>query len=257
MSAADALRHIGPLRGPILWQPPPEPITWTLPKPMVHAGMRYDSVKLGAPTSEDVLKATAVRGAAPLEVTLRIIESASAVPYDVLKQQPHWFNQQIADYLRRSWARQPPTFGDLARRETRRGAGRSRAGSGRGRGSVQGHRRAGSGSSAATLIALALSGELEILAARAGRFYGDGLRWALALPLPALLRWVRLISRASERKVRGSGGRSHRAMPPDKRAVSSASGCAVHASSNSHAQRGTSWMPRPDLGRPHPVTVSS
>jgi len=99
MSAADALRHIGPVRGPILWQPPPEPITWTLPKPTVHAGMRYDSVKLGAPTTEDVLKATAVRGAAPLEVTLRIIESASAVPYDVLKQQPHWFNQQIADYL--------------------------------------------------------------------------------------------------------------------------------------------------------------
>ena len=71
-------------------------MTWALPKPMLHAGMRYDSVTLGAPTSKDVLKATAVRGAAPLEVTLRIIESASAVPYDVLKLQPHWFNQQVA-----------------------------------------------------------------------------------------------------------------------------------------------------------------
>jgi len=34
-------------------------------------------------------------------VTLRMVESASAenVPYDVLKKQPHWFNQQISDYL--------------------------------------------------------------------------------------------------------------------------------------------------------------
>jgi len=47
------------------------------------------------------LKATAVHGASGLDVTLRMLESASAehVPYDVLKVQPHWFNQQIADYL--------------------------------------------------------------------------------------------------------------------------------------------------------------
>ncbi len=32
-----------------------------------------------------------------------------------------------------------------------------------------------------------------MLVARVGRFYGDGLRWALSLPLPALLRWHSLI----------------------------------------------------------------
>lgn len=46
---------------------------------------------------------------------------------------------------------------------------------------------------AACLIGLARSGELEISAARVGRFYGDGLCWALALPLPALLRRASLI----------------------------------------------------------------
>ena len=40
-------------------------------------------------------------GCVGLDVTLRMVESASAenVPYDVLKKQPHWFNQQISDYL--------------------------------------------------------------------------------------------------------------------------------------------------------------
>ena len=83
------------------WTPVPEPQTWTLPKPEMHGGIQYDTLTVGAPTSEDVMKATAVAGASGLDVTLRMIESASAqhVPYDVLKKQPHWFNQQIADYL--------------------------------------------------------------------------------------------------------------------------------------------------------------
>jgi len=83
------------------WVPVPEPITWTLPKPQMSGGMQYSTLTVGAPTSEDVLKATAVHGATGLDVTLRMLESASAehVPYDVLKVQPHWFNQQIADYL--------------------------------------------------------------------------------------------------------------------------------------------------------------
>ena len=83
------------------WTPVPEPITWTLPKPVMHGGVRYETLTMSAPTSEDVLKATAVQGASGLEVTLRIIESASAehVPYDVLKQQPQWFNQQVSDYM--------------------------------------------------------------------------------------------------------------------------------------------------------------
>jgi hypothetical protein len=83
------------------WIPVPEPQTWTLPKPTTHGGIQYLTLTLGAPTSEDVLKATAVQGASGLEVTLRIIESASAehVPYDVLKKQPQWFNQQVSDYM--------------------------------------------------------------------------------------------------------------------------------------------------------------
>ena len=83
------------------WVPVPEPIVWTLPKPQMSGGLQYTTLTVGAPTSEDVLKATAVHGASGLDVTLRMLESASAehVPYDVLKVQPHWFNQQIADYL--------------------------------------------------------------------------------------------------------------------------------------------------------------
>src|ERR1700691_4230449 len=85
----------------IAWTPVPEPQSWPLAKPMMHGGIHYATVTLGAPTSEDVLKATAVSGASGLDVTLRMIESASAehVPYDVLKRQPHWLNQQIADYM--------------------------------------------------------------------------------------------------------------------------------------------------------------
>lgn len=83
------------------WVPVPEPIVWTLPKPQMSGGLQYTTLTVGAPTSEDVLKATAIHGATGLDVTLRMLESASAehVPYDVLKVQPHWFNQQIADYL--------------------------------------------------------------------------------------------------------------------------------------------------------------
>ena len=32
-----------------------------------------------------------------------------------------------------------------------------------------------------------------VLSARVGRFYGEGLRWALSLPLPELLYWYRLM----------------------------------------------------------------
>ena len=85
----------------IPWTPVPEPQEWTLPKPMMLNGVHYAKLTIGAPTSEDVLKATAVSGASGMDVTLRMIESASAenIPYDVLKKQPHWFNQQISDYM--------------------------------------------------------------------------------------------------------------------------------------------------------------
>ena len=85
----------------IPWTPVPEPIEWPLPKPATFNGIHYAKLTIGAPTSEDVLKATSVSGASGMDVTLRMIESASAerIPYDVLKKQPHWFNQQISDYM--------------------------------------------------------------------------------------------------------------------------------------------------------------
>jgi hypothetical protein len=84
-----------------VWIPVPEPISWPLPKPQMSGGMHYATLTVGAPTSEDVLKATAIHGATGLDVTLRMVESASAehVPYDVLKVQPHWFTQQVSDYI--------------------------------------------------------------------------------------------------------------------------------------------------------------
>jgi hypothetical protein len=36
-----------------------------------------------------------------------------------------------------------------------------------------------------------------------GRFYGEGVRWAMALPMPALLRWVDLMPRIMERERGG------------------------------------------------------
>ncbi len=56
---------------------------------------------------------------------------------------------------------------------------------------------------ASVLIELARSGALEIAAARVGRFYGDGLLWAMALTLPALLRWAELIPKVQERERGG------------------------------------------------------
>jgi hypothetical protein len=35
-----------------------------------------------------------------------------------------------------------------------------------------------------------------------GRFYGDGLRWALSLKLPALLRWAELMGEVAARERR-------------------------------------------------------
>jgi hypothetical protein len=40
---------------------------------------------------------------------------------------------------------------------------------------------------------LARSDALATAAAVVGRFYGEGLRWALALPLPELIRWQKLM----------------------------------------------------------------
>jgi hypothetical protein len=83
------------------WTPVPEPVTWTLPKPLPSGGLTYATVTVGAPTAGDIMAATAVSGASGVDVTLRMIEAASAehVPYEVLKQQPSWLIEQISDYF--------------------------------------------------------------------------------------------------------------------------------------------------------------
>jgi len=121
----------------------------------------------------------------------------------VLKVQPHWFNQQIADYLEEFVARRPRPFGELAGHAAHGRVGRGRGRGFGGRASGEGRRHAGGSSGAGLLILLARSGELEIHAAKVGRFYGDGLRWALALPLSALLRWASLMPRITERERGG------------------------------------------------------
>jgi hypothetical protein len=42
--------------------------------------------------------------------------------------------------------------------------------------------------------------ELRIIAAKLGRFYGDGLSWALALPVDELIRWHHLIPTVMEKE---------------------------------------------------------
>jgi hypothetical protein len=48
------------------------------------------------------------------------------------------------------------------------------------------------------LCEFAQSDALAVAAAIVGRFYGDGLRWAMALPLPELWRWRNLIGHVRE-----------------------------------------------------------
>jgi hypothetical protein len=42
--------------------------------------------------------------------------------------------------------------------------------------------------------------EIEILAARVGRFYGESLSWALALPIQRLLHWAGLMAEVRARE---------------------------------------------------------
>ena len=58
----------------------------------------------------------------------------------------------------------------------------------------------GIGAGARLLIALSCSGELEVLAARVGRFYGDGFRWAPGLPVPELVHYGVLMAEVLQRE---------------------------------------------------------
>lgn len=83
------------------WTPPPEPVTWTLPKPIDHNGVRYTTVTLRAPLVEDVLKASALQGASPYDMTRRLIAAVSVeqLPDDVALKIPDWMAGQMSGYL--------------------------------------------------------------------------------------------------------------------------------------------------------------
>jgi hypothetical protein len=48
------------------------------------------------------------------------------------------------------------------------------------------------------LIAAAEAGHIHVCAGLVARFYGEGVRWALSLPLPELFRWRDLIPRVRD-----------------------------------------------------------
>jgi hypothetical protein len=77
----------------------PEPVTWNLRTPIQHAGMTYEQVTLRAATVEQMMKATAVRGASNLEVACRLIETISGVPYEAVRKLPEWMLGQMTEYL--------------------------------------------------------------------------------------------------------------------------------------------------------------
>jgi hypothetical protein len=83
------------------WTAPPEPVTWDLPKPLVFGSVTYATITLRAATAGDILKATAVRGASGMEVTLRLIANISGegVPYEALSGLPAWIVDQMSSYL--------------------------------------------------------------------------------------------------------------------------------------------------------------
>jgi hypothetical protein len=111
---------------PTNWTPVPEPVTWPLPKPLPHGGMTYAQATVGAPTAGDIMAATAVSGASGMDVALRVIEAASAerVPYEVLKQQPHWWLEQVSEYFN-AFAGAPAPGPLEAWREARRAAAKA------------------------------------------------------------------------------------------------------------------------------------
>jgi hypothetical protein len=82
------------------WIPPPEPVTWTI-RPVSHGGTTYKTVTLRAPTSEDILKASANSRETGLAQALRLISAISeeAIPFEVLLKIPSWQIEQMTGYF--------------------------------------------------------------------------------------------------------------------------------------------------------------
>lgn len=99
------------------YRPPPEPVTWTFPKPIELGSASYTEATIRTPLAEEVLKATALPGS-NLDVSLRLLGIISDVPYDVLKQLPAWMIDQMSRYVA------IPSRGHRCRTLWRSGSGR-------------------------------------------------------------------------------------------------------------------------------------
>lgn len=92
------------------WTLPPEPVTWHLHAPLSHGNATYSEVTIRCPTAGDVMKASAVRGASGMDVTLRLIAeiNAEGIPYDALRGLPHWVVDQMSNYIDSFLGAPPP-----------------------------------------------------------------------------------------------------------------------------------------------------
>lgn len=83
------------------WTRPPEPVTWTLPKPALLDGVSYPTITLCAPNGINLLKATAVAGEDNYSITLNLISAVSAesVPVSALRQVDTAVINQMARYF--------------------------------------------------------------------------------------------------------------------------------------------------------------
>jgi hypothetical protein len=85
------------------WSPPPERITWTLPKPIASEkeGAAYDTVTLHAPTVAEVIIAAGRQAERGGDTTLRLIAAVNeeGIPYEALRRLPIWLIEQMSVYL--------------------------------------------------------------------------------------------------------------------------------------------------------------
>jgi hypothetical protein len=95
---------------PPKWQAPPPEVTWDLNPPIVLGVATFRAITLRAPLGEDVLKATAVRGASNMEVTMRLIATINAegIPFEAVVKLPAWIIEQMSGYIDSFGGAPPP-----------------------------------------------------------------------------------------------------------------------------------------------------
>jgi len=82
---------------------------------MMHGGVHYETSRWRADLRGRVEGHRGVRRIRPRrDLADDRVSLGEHVPYDVLKKQPHWLNQQISDYMEEFVGAPAPTFGKLA-----------------------------------------------------------------------------------------------------------------------------------------------